>query len=106
MSRFRFLAALALAGIGKAQFCTSRGVDSLCPVRNNECPVCGEMAPGYKRQLRKTGFLENCQPDKENPYLAVCAEQTVMYGESERLIRCRKCNAAFWQDAERESLPC
>jgi len=55
---------------------------------NNECPVCGTMAPPY-----------------HDPGPCLIADMTCLtHGPSrigmENLIRCKNCNAAFWQVSE------
>ena len=61
---------------------------------NNQCPVCGKMAPPAKKK-------------KEGTYVCsvvVNAKEGGETGEFECpigvLARCSRCNAAFWQDAE------
>ncbi len=57
-------------------------------LKNGECPVCGTMAEDFRlqgTQYHPTIFLNEKTDDK---------------GKSkwERIVRCAKCNAAFWQD--------
>lgn len=65
---------------------------------NNECPVCHTFAEPYVRETYY--ILDECvaQPDGT---LARCKQIDVPAGPSERITRCKSCNAAFWQDAVR-----
>ncbi len=66
------------------------------PPLNNQCPTCGTMAEPYIRPLG----AGNCIPVEGN--LGVCAIQPgKLYGRMDALVRCKRCNAAFWQDAEK-----
>lgn len=51
---------------------------------NNQCPVCGEMAEPFRREGGKivSGWIGKL-------------------GETINLTRCKRCNAAFWQDVEK-----
>lgn len=55
-------------------------------VPNNQCPVCGTMAPSYRS--------DTC----------LVSTAKMVYEEVpcnlSQITRCRVCNAAFWQDAE------
>lgn len=88
---------------------------------NNVCPVCGEKAPACKRDYYVT--YENCKANKGGK-TATCdikKHYTQSYGWSVttdgssqspvrfhsdddltdgRLVRCKRCNAAFYQDYE------
>jgi hypothetical protein len=99
MTRKGFFAVLGSLGILKAQQwkeCTS-GVPGTTayatnldhcwvkyqkpePALNGQCPVCGTMADAYKRPMRAPKMI----PD----------------GPIERVVRCRRCNAAFFQNSE------
>lgn len=60
------------------------------PALNNQCPVCGTMAAPYS-----PGMIFNAVGtclDREGKETA-CSK-------APRIIRCKRCNAAFWQDAE------
>ncbi len=78
----------------------------LRPPRNNQCPVCGTLAPEYKRAVEKElGFMQNCKPnpstDPKNAstwWVACDPPHEVPVGPSANLTRCKTCNAAFWQD--------
>jgi len=70
---------------------------SRCKPRNNECPVCGTMAPAYKN----TRFMKfkPCPGERSGELTAiVCADEVPI--QSENLIRCSHCNTAFFQDGE------
>lgn len=65
--------------------------------KNNECPNCATMAEPYqgnrvfsKQCLNGTGELDH-----------ECFDKTAtLVGPTERITRCKRCNAAFWQDAQ------
>jgi hypothetical protein len=59
---------------------------------NNQCPICGEMAEPYKPDTRFCGDYSSGQP-RSAMGLSGC-EPTMT------ITRCKRCNAAFWQDAE------
>jgi hypothetical protein len=63
--------------------------------RNGQCPVCGEMAP--TRGFVQAG-TKNCKLAGE--YLMSCEYNMVDPGPG--IVRCRRCNAAFWIDSEPE----
>lgn len=69
---------------------------------NNHCPVCGTTADPY---VRAKGFSSwrTCTPS-ENPTginnVACLESDGKPYGPMERITRCKRCNAAFWQDAK------
>lgn len=98
MNRKAFFTTLfGVAGVAKAQQwkqCVPYG-DYLCSDKNkaalnNQCPVCGEMAEKYPRKgayVADCGFYQGGPPTGSG-----CA------GTS-NLTRCKRCNAAFWQDA-------
>lgn len=58
----------------------------------NQCPVCGTMAEPYKRELDCVGM----DVEKGRYVPLPC-------GPADRVTRCKRCNAAFWQDAEGEA---
>jgi predicted Ser/Thr protein kinase len=109
MKRFQFFAALLGAvGIGKAQqarwsvACIDGTNVRRCDPENNQCPVCGAWAepfhlmPQYsmtstavRLQDRDIILLSEGMPDDKQPKMP------------SRLTRCKRCNAAFWQDAEK-----
>jgi hypothetical protein len=67
---------------------------------NNQCPACGEMAKRYK-WLPPCGayVLPNGMLSSDNG--AHLPLKDCSLGEPQRnLTRCKRCNAAFWQDAE------
>jgi uncharacterized protein with PIN domain len=106
MNRSAFIAALLGAvGIGKAQqarwsvACIDGTNVRRCDPENNQCPVCGALAEPYKRPTYDS-MLTNCRGTAD-PYVVQCDPQkAIPYGETERLTRCKRCNAAFWQDAQ------
>ncbi|MDE2022466.1 MAG: hypothetical protein KGI71_06160 [Patescibacteria group bacterium] len=59
---------------------------------NNQCPVCGTMAEPLKRVIGSysyepaSGGLIALKPNYVDP--------------GPGIVRCKRCNAAFWQDAE------
>lgn len=53
--------------------------------RNNQCPVCGTMAREMSNKIT----------------VHLSADGTAFVGTpSTRIVRCHRCNAAFWQDTE------
>ena len=50
---------------------------------NGKCPVCGTMAPRWKRPI------------------GMGMDGDVPIGPVTKVVRCPRCNAAFWQDAEK-----
>lgn len=92
MKRFSFLTAITGIGVIRAQTCDMPRKLTGCLLRNGECPVCGTMAEPYKRP---TGIhAADCGPNS----LMACFSDGP-YGPTERITRCRRCNAAFWQDS-------
>lgn len=80
------------------------------PPQKDQCPVCGTVAAPYVRQTEKQAFGSGvCLADGDRPQLLVCRtpSDTELTGPMERVTRClgyigdRRCNAAFWQDAEK-----
>ena len=64
---------------------------------NNQCPVCGTMAKPYSGKRAYTepwciGSGHQFPPTKE--MMAECEDPP-----RQRITRCLRCNAAFWQDA-------
>jgi hypothetical protein len=57
---------------------------------NNQCPVCGTMAPVYKPDRRWCADYAGLTPNTNAPGC----------DGNQNLTRCAHCNAAFWQDAE------
>jgi uncharacterized protein with PIN domain len=66
-------------------------------VPNALCPVCGVDSPPVSRQAIES--VQNCKPSGSEG-LVNCDKREVTYGPNEVLIRCSKCNVAFWQDAQ------
>ncbi len=67
-----------------------------CPaILNNQCPVCGTMAePLPKLQKIAVG---NCKATAD-PGVVACED--IFENPYSSLTRCKRCNAAFWQDSE------
>lgn len=67
--------------------------------RVDVCPVCRTKAEPYRRPTARI-----CR-DGESTFIcggiAFDDVQTVPFGDKERVTRCKNCNAAFWQDAEK-----
>lgn len=59
--------------------------------KNNQCPVCGTMADAYKPDTRFCGDYLGGQP-ATGMGLMGCEPMA-------SITRCKRCNAAFWQDA-------
>ena len=59
---------------------------------NNQCPVCGTMAEPYKPDTRFCGDYFSGQP-QATLGLPGCEPKM-------SITRCKRCNCAFWQDAE------
>lgn len=83
--------------------CWSSSKGNLCIPRNGQCPVCGKMAEAFRpacqytlEDLNKTRYSDGSlwflhsihdKPKLGDPCIT-------------RIVRCKRCNAAFWQDAE------
>ena len=63
---------------------------------NNQCPVCGTMARPYTgKRAYSEPWCEGAQPfPPTKEMLAECQDPP-----RQRIVRCHRCNAAFWQDA-------
>ena len=73
-------------------------------IKPNQCPVCGTMAESYRREFSSSGMLTNCRPVTNPPNglvnLMQCDEaKKIPISPPERLTRCKRCNAAFYQDS-------
>jgi len=64
------------------------------PALNNQCPVCGTMAEPLKKY--KLG-VKNCKPVGDG-YTLSCED--IWATPDPQVVRCKLCNAAFWQDAQ------
>ena len=68
--------------------------------KNSQCPVCWAMAGKYTQAAytaERTTYWEAAAKVWQNaPFLA----QMKNAKAGPRLVRCKACNAAFWQDAE------
>src|ERR1017187_4199831 len=97
---------LALFGIGAAQAqdswvaqalkgkwhgCLEPQWSATCKATNGQCPVCGTMAPSYKPDKHWCADYFGMKPGDAAPGCEADVYVT----------RCRTCNAAFFQDAER-----
>ena len=64
------------------------------PALNNQCPVCGTMAKPYSgKRAYELPFCEGAQQFPPPP--GACDELP-----RQRITRCLRCTAAFWQDSE------
>jgi len=114
MRRNQFLAAiLGMAGVRKAQAWqvwrpATMGWYDEKKVRNNQCPVCGGMAP-KRKPVYGVGVGTPSEVRAEHEKAATNVARiagSLPDGyvsreiEHEMVIRCKFCNAAFWQDAE------
>lgn len=98
MKRAAFIA--ALFGVIRTQAQTPLGTNSegwLKPwqqykPKNNQCPVCGTMSTPFNRRKR----LEELKADP----LCNCNQMKPEELPESRMVRCRQCSAAFWQDAD------
>lgn len=61
------------------------------PALRDQCPVCGTMAEKYVNPSECLKVSANGTINASNVF-APC-------GPKERMTRCKRCNAAFWQDA-------
>lgn len=84
-----FLVAAVVAVVAKAQQWREPIIDQnhfvtgkTMPKLNGQCPVCGTMAAPFKHTISDTGHFEDAT---DNGF--------------SKLMRCVRCNAAFWQDA-------
>lgn len=97
MTRFKFFAAvLGAAGLARAQqsgTILKQGALKGQPLfepewkhgtkRNGQCPTCGTEAPPWY-----------------NPPSCFGTNGPMPCGPNEKVVRCSRCSAAFWQDAE------
>jgi hypothetical protein len=66
---------------------------------NNQCPVCGTMAE--PRKFLGGGMkFKQCDPPGKDPYIG-CTVPTY-HDPGPAITRCKRCNAAFWQEAMSE----
>jgi hypothetical protein len=80
--------------------CVSSDLFQSCkpmPALNGQCPVCGTIAEAYKEYTIGQS-IKPCDPPPKDSY-TFCTEP-VYSGPDTRLVRCKRCNAAFWQDTE------
>lgn len=73
----------------------------------NQCPVCGTMAEPYVRPTKALAYKSvPCVPPQPEgglvPSVCIAPSSTARVGPMERITRCPRCSAAFWQDAEGE----
>lgn len=108
---FSMIAGLFGAGAARAQQwkepalgCTTIWCSDRKPALNGQCPVCGTMAEPYDRKA--------LVPKGAMAADGVCFVGTLATGIQHvpcsiddvpvsRSVRCKRCNAAFWQDAEK-----
>lgn len=59
------------------------------------------MADPWSRPIHRKGEMmpTQCGPDGACLTAIFYYQEDTPYGPFERITRCRKCNAAFWQDA-------
>jgi hypothetical protein len=109
MKRFSFLATLlGFAGAARAQTAMTELLRDKAPggtykpweayrPNNNQCPVCGTMAPRYHPTIHKH---DGYQPVPGVPYVVeeINGRDELVAGATQ-ITRCARCNAAFWQDA-------
>lgn len=109
MTRKGFFGCLmGLIGVGKAQIPTLNDrmyedpkfveEDVLIKPKNGQCPVCVHQAKPWFRQW-VSGEIKNCK-DTGKRTTQCKPGVDKLETETVRLIRCKACNAAFWQDAE------
>ena len=80
---------------GNAVVCTSENQ----PALNGQCPVCGTIAPSYKATVQHSIRPRLCGANEATTGTA-CFDAVEEQQPSTKLLRCQRCNAAFWQDAE------
>lgn len=71
--------------------------------KNNYCPVCGTKADPFRPSVAEYSLIQPCasiSPDSHGEVNAVCRQWTKEDLPKERMVRCKKCNVAFFQDAE------
>jgi hypothetical protein len=67
-------------------------------VLNNQCPVCGTMAEPFEtKRIIWSYIVKPCVPPEKDSHIA-CTEANYGPDPGANLIRCKRCNAAFWQD--------
>jgi len=113
MNRLRFITAL----FGSAALAKGQTADLTCngmpcgvghggpdwmwrgKATNNQCPVCGKMAKPYERPTFHTSDGYVGIPNSN--IVQEVNGRDVPYGQIERVARCTRCNASFWQDAKK-----
>lgn len=73
---------------------------------NDYCPVCGTKADPYVRQTEADAYRAMGMPCRSigggqpGTVLSICGtpRETEKFGPPTQLIRCKNCNAAFYQD--------
>ena len=68
------------------------------PALNNQCPVCGAMAPPYHSRPPCGTFFDKRGNLKSYTAHVICGDDYKTGPVN--LTRCPRCNAAFWQDSE------
>lgn len=87
MNRWRFLCGLFGAGAAAQQCVPSSGKINC----NNECPVCRHRVKPWK--VGDGDRILTHPPVQEGNWMTLALPDA-------QLIRCPRCNAAFWQDPE------
>ena len=77
----------------KLMVCSSQ----MKPELNGQCPVCGTMAEPIKWHLASYSN-KACDPPRTDGL--ACVEPNYL-DPGPQIRRCKRCNAAFWQDAEK-----
>ncbi len=116
MTRAWFLSLLGLGAAGQRTVTTPIRPEDMASMypggskrpkpRNGECPVCGTMAPAYRREKVSSGFLTNCKPnpkyreDDVTTWTISCEQVMDWDGPATRTISCAHCRVRFDQEAE------
>jgi hypothetical protein len=67
----------------------------------NQCPIptCGTMAEPFKRPVVQKDEIVMCPDLPPTSTLGCMLSEGTPYGPTERITRCKRCSAAFWQTA-------
>lgn len=108
MRRLQFLAGLfGFTAAAKAQVKYACKTPTECNLvyEPNTCPVCGEVADKYVRLTEAEAYgSDACLTESDGrTALAICRapDTKKLVGLMERIVRCKNCNNAFFQDAEK-----
>lgn len=99
MTRKWFLSLLGISAAGQTTIRIYNPAVEKPKPRNGECPVCGTMAPAYKRKRVKSGFMRNCKP--LGNWGMECEQDEHWDGPETITISCVHCRVRFDQDAEK-----